>query len=64
MNDGRIIAISGLDGSGKSTQKQLLIQKLDVLNKPVRYIRGRIGFTSGFQMLRGSKKKEKNASSI
>ena len=35
---GKLIIIEGLDGSGKSTQMQLLCQRAEQLGKPVRRV--------------------------
>ena len=36
---GKLIIIEGLDGSGKSTQMQLLCQRAEQLGKPVRRVK-------------------------
>lgn len=59
MNEGYVISISGLDGAGKSTQERLLIQKLSTFEKPIRYVKVRIGFTKGIRLLRGSQEKRR-----
>ena len=47
-----IIVISGLDGSGKSTQIDKLTQKFNADGFKVKYVWARGGYTPGFEILK------------
>ena len=47
-----IIAISGLDGAGKSTQIEKLIQKLEQGGFKTKYVWARGGYTYGFEIVK------------
>ena len=49
-----IITVSGLDGAGKSTQTDKLIQRLEQEGFKTRYVWARGGYTPGFEMFKRS----------
>ena len=49
---GRLIAFSGVDGAGKSTQIKLLVEQLKDAGHQPRYLWSRGGYTPGFNMLK------------
>ena len=47
-----IVAISGLDGAGKSTQIDLLSKSLSAKGVRVRFLWARGGYTPGFEFIK------------
>ena len=52
MNNGKIIAICGLDGVGKTTQINYLLEKLKQEGAQIKFYRVRIGFTPWIQKIK------------